>query len=232
MAGEEGVVAEHPAARLSKLRRWLAAVPSAAHELRAYVDVDGSAVCIATYERDEVMPSTAEELLEQLESLLEGSDAKVLTAQIQWTAEERVLRTRVERLRRRTGDALAPAAGPQSLSGSPMDQAAQAQRHLEALGRTYANAVAGVLQQSLRTNEAAARMVEAMAARLEESEREARRLRSAVSRLLDERDERLPPEEGEQQEKSAVEQMVELATAAGPLIQAAQAAGMGAGVKV
>lgn len=229
MAGEDlgGTVAVHPATRLAKLRRWLSGAPRAATALRVVVvQADVSSV-VAEYEQDEVRPATADEILEQLDGILDATEEATLTAQLQWLdGEGKVTRARVEKLRKRAReDALAVQTPGVVLSGRPEDQAAQAQRHLEVMARTYANATAGVLQQMLRTSEAAVRLAEAMGARVEQLDRESRRLRAQVERSLQlssSGDEYEPsPEEPE---KTPLQQVVELAQAAGPLIEAAKMA--------
>lgn len=220
----EGVVPVHPATRLAKLRKWLTRGHAKAYALRVLVVEGEAAQVVAEHDVEDVRPSTADEVLEQLEGILEASDAKQLTANVQWVNEEgKVLLTRVECIRRRSkDDALAVGSQSISLSGKPEDQAAQAQRHLEAMGKLYTNAVAGVLQQMLRTSETAARLAEACGARVEEVERDNRRLRSQLSRALDERE--LPPgdDEAEEPEKTPIQQVVEMAQAVGPLLEASK----------
>jgi hypothetical protein len=202
-----------PNSNLSAVRRWLVKPHRRAATMRLVVP-DEPPTVLVSWERDEIVPGAAIEVVQSLEDHAQATGRTVSASLQQVSNEGEVLVSKLLTRRFSKDDVL-------RLSGSSADQAAQAQRHLEIIMRQASNERFQLTQQVIRLSETALRVAEGVSAHMSRQlavgEDEATTLRRRLQQLERERRE-AGSEQDEETGDDVQKQLLEVMAMAIPLL--------------
>jgi len=163
------------------VKRWLSKHPKRAHALTLTTkDSDGELVELGSWECADVRPEQASDFVLAVDQFAQASERDAV-ANVVWSDRAgKVLQTR--RLKRRAKVVEDESVPP--MAGTPMDQAAQAQRHLEKMTQLYYAGIGGAMQQMMRLSEAALTMAQSVVQASAADREEAAQLRAQVQEIV------------------------------------------------
>jgi hypothetical protein len=132
------------ASELSIVKKWLAKHPKRAVGVSLTTkDAEGEKVELGSWEVAEAPPGLAAELVAACDQFAQVSDRDCTGSVVWLDVKGKVLQTRLLRRKHRPteADPLPP------MSGSPQDQAAMAQNHLQKMTQLYYNGIGGMMLQ-------------------------------------------------------------------------------------
>lgn len=166
---------------VSVVKRWLSKHPKRATGLVLTTkDAEGDLVELGSWECLDVRPEQAADIVTAVDQFAAAQERDAVGSLVWVDKAGKTLQTRL--LKRRAKPREDEQAGP--MAGTPMDQAAQAQRHLEKMTQLYYNGLGGAMQQMMRLSEAAITMCSNVMQSTAQDREENARLREQVQEII------------------------------------------------